>query len=304
MACEADVDVPVTFPVIDISLLSSEDELQKLSSILSSCGCFQAIGHGMSVGYLDKVREVAKEFFALPDEESSNEVEGYGSDLVMTENQIRDCCCRLFLRVFPEDQRRLNLWPENPSDFSEILHEYALKVKLMMNHLSKAMARSLKLEENSFLNQFGDQSVMHVRFNFYPPSSRTEVFGLKPHSDRSGITVLLQDREVEGLQVLKDGAWYTVPIIPDALVVNLGDQMQIMTNWIFKSPVHRVLTNANKLRLSVALFSEPEAEKEIGPVDCLIDETRPRLYRSVRNFAAFNYECFQKGKVALEEVRI
>jgi len=69
-----------------------------------------------------------------------------------------------------------------------------------------------------------------------------------------------------------------------------------MTNGIFKSPVLRVLTNVNKLRLSFALFSEPEAEKEIGPVDCLIDETRSRLYRNVRNFAAFNYECYQKGK--------
>lgn len=33
MVCETDSDVPVTFPKIDISLLSSEDELQKLSSI-------------------------------------------------------------------------------------------------------------------------------------------------------------------------------------------------------------------------------------------------------------------------------
>ncbi|KAL3747818.1 hypothetical protein ACJRO7_016606 [Eucalyptus globulus] len=276
MVCETDSDVPVTFPKIDISLLSSEDELQKLSSI--------------------QLLWMLPGFYL-----SSNQVEGYGSDLVMTENRIRDCCYRLFLRVFPEDQRRLNLWPENPSDFSEILHEYTPKVKLMINHLSKAMARSLKLEETSFLNQFGDLPVMQVRFNFYPPSSRTEVFGVKPHSDRSGITVLLQDREVEGLQVLKDGAWYTVPVIPDALVVNLGDQMQIMTNGIM---TNGILTNANKLRLLFALFSEPEAEKEIGPVDCLIDETRSRLYRNVRNFAAFNYECFQKGKVALEEVRI
>lgn len=117
---------------------------------------------------------------------------------------------------------------------SEILHEYALKVKSMMDDLSKAMARSLKLEENSFLNQFGDRPVMQVRFNFYPPCSRTEVFGVKPHSDRSGITVLLQDREVEGLQVRKDGAWYTVPVIPEALVVNLGDQMQVK-QWILHS---------------------------------------------------------------------
>ncbi|KAL3747814.1 hypothetical protein ACJRO7_016602 [Eucalyptus globulus] len=180
------------------------------------------------------------------------------------------------------------------------------------------MARSLKLEETGFLNQFGDLPVMQVRFNFYPPSSRTEVFGVKPHSDRSGITVLLQYREVEGLQVLKDGAWYTVPVIPDALVVNLGDQMQyhyVKYDWVggefadndkwdIQSPVHRVWTNANKLRLSFALFSKPEAEKEIGPVYCFIDETRSRLYRNVRNFTAFNYECFQKGKVALEEVRI
>lgn len=76
-----------------------------------------------------------------------------------------------------------------------------------------------------------------------------------------------------------------------------------MTNGIFKSPVHRVLTNSNKLRLSVAMFNEPEPQKEIGPVDSLVSENRPRMYKNVKDFAAFNYECFQKGKVALEEVR-
>ena len=80
--------------------------------------------------------------------------------------------------------------------------------------------------------------------------------------------------------------------------------MQIMSNGIFKSPLHRVLTNTDKLRISVAMINEPEPDKEIGPVDQLIDEKRPRLYRNVKNFAAINYECFQKGKVALEEARI
>jgi hypothetical protein len=36
----------------------------------------------------------------------------------------------------------------------------------------------------------------------------------------------------------------------------------------------------------------------------LINEKRPRVYRNVKNFAAFNYECFQKGKVALDEVKV
>lgn len=37
----ADSSPPVPIPVIDISLLSDEDELQKLRSALSSEGCFQ-----------------------------------------------------------------------------------------------------------------------------------------------------------------------------------------------------------------------------------------------------------------------
>ncbi|XVF34555.1 hypothetical protein REPUB_Repub18cG0069000 [Reevesia pubescens] len=307
----SDLSASVSVPIIDISLLlSSRDELEKLRLALASGGCFQAIGHGISSSFIDKVREVAKQFFGLPQEEKQkysravNEVEGYGHDLIVSEKQVLDWNSRLFLRVFPQHQRKLNLWPENPNNFREVLHEYSIKLKQMMDLLFKAMAKSLKLEENSFSNQFGDNPVMQVRFNFYPPCSRPDkVLGVKPHSDRSGVTVLLQDEEVEGLQIVKDERWITVPVIPHALVVNLGDQMQIMSNGIFKSPVHRVLTNTDKLRISVAMFNEAEPEKEIGPVEGLIDDNKPRLYRNVKNYASFNYECFQKGKVALEEVR-
>lgn len=97
-----------------------------------------------------------------------------------------------------------------------------------MDILFKAMAESLDLEENSFSSKFGDNPVMQVRFNFYPPCSRPDrVLGVKAHSDRSGTTVLLQDDEVGGLQILKDNRWIDVPVIPHALVVNLGDQMQV-----------------------------------------------------------------------------
>jgi isopenicillin N synthase-like dioxygenase len=98
----------------------------------------------------------------------------------------------------------------------------------MMDILFKAMAKSLDLEESSFSSQFGDQPIMQVRFNFYPVCSRPDmVLGVKAHSDRSGMTVLLQDEQVQGLQILKDSTWINVPVIPHALVVNLGDQMQV-----------------------------------------------------------------------------
>lgn len=80
--------------------------------------------------------------------------------------------------------------------------------------------------------------------------------------------------------------------------------VQIMSNGIFKSPMHRVVTNTERMRMSVAMFNEPQPDREIGPVECLIDEKRPRLYRNVKDYGAINYECFQKGQIALETVQI
>ncbi|MBA0622149.1 hypothetical protein Godav_007716, partial [Gossypium davidsonii] len=299
----SDLSASVSVPVIDLGLLpSSKDEQGKLKLALCSGGCFQAIGHGISNSFLNKVRGVAEQFSQLLQEEkqkysrAANQVEGYGYDLVVSEKQWYVICSDLTL------SRRTVSYELNSC--REVLHEYSIKLKQLVDLLFKAMAKSLALEENSFSDQFGDNPVMHVRFNFYPPCTRPDkVLGLKRHSDRSWITVLLQDEQVEGLQFVKDEKWITVPVIPHVLVVKLGDQMQIMSNGIFKSPVHRVVTNTDKLRISVAMFNEVEPEKEIRPVEGLIDENRPRLYRNVKIYASFNYECFQKGKVSLEEVK-
>ena len=92
------------------------------------------------------------------------------------------------------------------------------------------MAKSLNLEEDCFLNECGERSNMIVRVNYYPPCPMPDhVLGVKPHADGSTITFLLQDKEVEGLQVLKDDQWFKVPIIPDALLINVGDQIEVIT---------------------------------------------------------------------------
>lgn len=77
-----------------------------------------------------------------------------------------------------------------------------------------------------------------------------------------------------------------------------------MSNGIITSPVHKVVTNHEKLRISISISNEAEHDKEIGPVDGLIDEKRPRLYRNVKNYGFLNLECFQKGEVAIETVKV
>lgn len=111
----------------------------------------------------------------------------------------------------------------------EVLHDYAMEVKSIIHLLFKAIAKLLKLEEeDTFVKQFGERQQLTARLNFYPPCPKPDqVLGLKPHSDKSGISVLFQVNEVEGLHVFRDNKWFRVPVIPHALVINVGDQMQV-----------------------------------------------------------------------------
>ncbi|KAI7735747.1 hypothetical protein M8C21_015404 [Ambrosia artemisiifolia] len=304
---------PAKIPVIDVSLLTSSPlELNRLKIAITTWGCFQAINHGIEGSFLDKVREVSRLFFDLPAEEKKkylreeNDLEGYGNDMVLSDHQILDWTDRLYLTVFPKDQRMLQFWPKSSTEFREVVDDYCSKIELINQVILKAMARSLNMEDNCFLDQYGTtNSKMFARFNYYPPCPWPDkVLGVKPHADGSAVTFLLQDKEVEGLQVLKDGQWFGVPIVPDALTVNVGDQIEIMSNGIFKSPVHRVLVNTKNQRITLAVFCMPQTEKDIGPVDGLITDDTPRLYKNVTYSRDFFFQNYQHGKRTIDACKI
>lgn len=77
----------------------------------------------MTSSFLDKVRDISKQFFELPKEEKQkyarepNDIEGYGKDVIFSENQRLDWTDRVYLKVQPEDQRKFKVWPQKPNDF-------------------------------------------------------------------------------------------------------------------------------------------------------------------------------------------
>lgn len=280
--------------------------------------CLQVTNHGVDATVMDGMIAASREFFWQPAEEKrrySNlvggerfQVEGYGTDMVSSGDQILDWSDRLLLKVEPEDERNLALWPAHPQPFKDLLQEFTEKCRGVKDGLLPAMAKLLELgDDGYFVEQLGGKADTHARFSYYPSCPRPElVFGLKPHSDGAFLTVLMVDDTVGGLQVLRDGVWLDVPTAPHALLINVGDLAEIMSNGIFKSPVHRVVTNAEKERLSVALFYSVDPEREIEPATELVDEQKPALYRKVKvkDYILGLYDQFARGKMAIDAVKI
>ncbi|GJY67390.1 RNA-directed DNA polymerase, eukaryota [Tanacetum coccineum] len=131
-----------------------------------------------------------------------------------------------------------------------------------------------KLKEWSCLE--GRINISH----YYPQCPQPELtLGLTSHTDPCVLTVLVQN-EIGGLLQVKCGEqWVEVEPVPGAIVVNIGDLLQMMSNDIYKSVEHRVLANnVEGARVSVAhLFNPSNREKLFGPFPELISAEKPAV---------------------------
>ncbi|CAK8570410.1 unnamed protein product [Lathyrus sativus] len=117
--------------------------------------------------------------------------------------------------------------------------------------------------------------------NYYPfcPQLNLTV-GLNSHADPGALTILVQDH-IGGLQVRTQQGWVHVKPFDGALVINIGDLLQIISNEEYKSVDHRVLANSsNESRVSIVVFLVPgNKEKLFGPLPELTSAEKPNLYR-------------------------
>lgn len=312
---QVSIDESLHIPVIDMcklidDQLCHDDELAKLHLACKHWGFFQLINHGVSQEVINKMKTETEEFFKLPLEEKKayaqlpNDIEGYGQAFVVSEEQKLDWGDMLFLLPRPVSQRNMRFWPHNPTSFRATLDKYSSEVEGVSISLFRLIAKNLGLKQER-LTDFFEYGTQGVRMNYYPPCVRAnKVIGLAPHSDATGLTLLVQVNDVQGLQVKKNGNWVLVTPIPGAFIVNIGDIIEILSNGEYKSIEHRAVVNPEHKRLSIAAFHSPGIDTKIGPLTDVVKDGNPN-YKTVsgEEYVRLNVTSKLDGKSTLDQMK-
>nr|ABG66252.1 oxidoreductase, 2OG-Fe oxygenase family protein, expressed [Oryza sativa Japonica Group]BAG87575.1 unnamed protein product [Oryza sativa Japonica Group] len=182
---------------------------------------------------------------------------------------------------------------------------YSSETKSLALCLFEFMAKAVGAKPESLLDLFEEQP-RGLRMAYYPPCRQADkVMGLSPHSDAGGLTLLLEINNVQGLQIKKDGKWFSIDAPNGALIANIGDTLEILSNGKFRSVEHRAVINPNKERISAALFHYPSENMVISPLPEFVKDGKVK-YRSI-SYLDFMKQIFTQqldGKNRVEVLKL
>ncbi|KAI9075003.1 hypothetical protein K1719_043053 [Acacia pycnantha] len=315
----SETDSNFTIPIVDLAGIHSNltlhvEAVEQIGSASQKWGFFQVINHGIPNNVLDEMingirrfheqdSEVRKQFYSR---EKKRKVNYFSNAGLFTNNPV-DWRDTLGFLVAPN--------PAKPEDIPEICRdiviEYSKKIRELGHTIFELLSEALGLNP-SYLKELGCVEGTYALGHYYPPCPEPELtLGATKHTDADFMTILLQD-QLGGLQVLHDNHWVEVPPVHGALVVNIGDLLQLITNDRFISVFHRVLSSQTGPRVSIASFfinyndMVEGSSKVYGPIKELLSEENKPLYKdtNIKEFLTHHFSKGLDGDTALQPFRL
>jgi isopenicillin N synthase-like dioxygenase len=282
-------------PVVDASQLGDGTSLRAIDRACREWGFFQVVGHGIDPEVTRRLQREMRHFFARPRTEKCrverSEESPWGFyDRELTKNvrdwkQIFDCGPQ-------HEADRRTPWPVGTPGFRPALLAYMRACERLAFRLLAAVSRNLGMPDDHLAREFRPSHTSFLRLNYYPtcpaPALPVDVrtparghLGVNHHTDSGALTLLLQDG-VPGLEVHREGRWHLVEPLEGALVINIGDIVQVWSNDRYRAALHRVRASTDRARYSAPFFFNPRYDAIYAPLPTTCGPRAPARFRPIR----------------------
>ncbi|KAF8113326.1 hypothetical protein N665_0051s0020 [Sinapis alba] len=306
----------LTVPIIDLGEINNtsarNDVVSEIKDASENWGFFQVINHGIPLPLLEDIKQGVRRFHEEDPEVKKNYFPSDSNKKFVYSNSFEDPYKSTPLNWRDSFTCYLAPDPPNPEEIPVACRDavmgYSKHVMELGTLLFQLLSEALGLD-SEVLKRMDCLKGLFMLCHYYPPCPQPDLtLGINKHTDNSFLTLLLQD-QIGGLQVLHKDYWVDVTPLHGALVVNMGDFMQLITNDKFSSVEHRVRANIDGPRISVACFFSsslfPNATV-YGPIKELLSDESPAKYRgiTVPEYTAGYLASGFDGKSHLSKYRI
>ncbi len=270
---------------------------QALGESFTRFGFAVVSDHGLDPACIARALAATKAFFALPDaaKRAYHITGGAGQrGYVPFGTEAAKGAAAVDLKEFWHVGRELapdhparaampdNLWPAEIADFRSAVLGLFETFDVLGGELLQAIALYLGLAPGFFADAVRDGNSV-LRLLHYPPTPQGAAgVRAEAHEDINVITLLLGAEEA-GLQLLtRDGRWLDVAPPEGALVINIGDMLQRLTNHVLPSTTHRVVNpapaRAHLSRYSIPFFLHFAPDYLIETLPSCVTRDNPNRY--------------------------
>ncbi|KAH0602670.1 uncharacterized protein H6S33_008320 [Morchella sextelata] len=282
-----------------VSLISLQDSSECASNLLEAAQTLGFVyitseGSNISTEKIDRMFQLSKKFFSSPREEKekcriSADNKGWSSmhsETLDPQNQRRGDFKEAFNFGEFKDGKAQQPMPAALSEHEAELSEFADLCHSLCLKLLRLFAIALKIDhseggEDWFTSRHSDNgpSGSILRLLHYPSlpadSDYSPTLDIRAgaHSDYGSVTLLLQRAGEPGLEIHHPvtKTWSPVPVLKDAILVNIGDLLSYWTAGLLRSTIHRVTFPktpgvAPNDRYSIVYFCHPENSTLLTPI--------------------------------------
>lgn len=282
-----------TLPIISMTSLDTVEGLAQLRYAASEVGFFYLVDHGLGSDAQQQYLALSKQFFQLSSADKqhvdmihSPHFRGYnavGNEMTAGRLDAREqfdwmneeqALAAKELRYPWQKLIGPNLWPEAMPALKPALLSLQNKMSDITVNLLQKLCESLGVDRNALDATIGEQPYTHAKLIRYPAQESVQQ-GVGAHKDPGYLTLVMQDGQ-SGLKVERNQQWVDVAPIPGALVVNIGELLELASDGFLKATNHKVESPTQGTeRYSIAFFMAAQLSATV-PVLTLPPELKAR----------------------------